>query len=347
MDVLVRCHLLDEPFFGTAEGYDQRHDVSEDAIQTGEFARCSASKKEEAAAVSLIEVTVGDFQAAPVAWVLTVMPKLPWAAGGRRAPTSDCLTGPRHCWTRPAPGTSGGWRPGGSQSGDWLRRRPTSSSRSSSTRPWAGCPGFVPGTRCSRRMWSGPWRGTCGPRWRAIARPSYPPACLGWSSRIHLRGWEPEEGDRLVFAERAAPAPRHRGRGEPVRALSRPGAVLDGWAARSQVSPERHRLWAWIPVRCSHIPRRRGAIGSPAVGGDERGRRSVDRTGLWLGEIGFEQMQPHPGMTCSASSVVVQPGAGCAEKWSTRWGTRMVRAGNGGEKFVRSRRDAATRPQRA
>ncbi len=104
LDLHVRFHPLDESIFGLADGNDRLPDLSvqaqdeevaalrqvaskaaqlevggaeESALQTGDLVRYSASVKAEAAAVPSIEFTVGDFQAAPVSWVLTVVPKLP------------------------------------------------------------------------------------------------------------------------------------------------------------------------------------------------------------------------------------------------------------------------------
>lgn len=108
VDVLIRFHPLDESIFGMAEGDDRLPDVSETAqaeevailtdvaskaaqldvsnldetaLETTDLVRHSASVKADAAAVPSIEFTVGDFQAAPVAWVLTMMPKFPLRTG--------------------------------------------------------------------------------------------------------------------------------------------------------------------------------------------------------------------------------------------------------------------------
>ena len=104
LDILVRFHPLDESIFGMADDEGRLPDVSEEAQaeevatlravaqraaqvdpadldetarQTSDLVRFSASARAGAAGVPSIEFTVGDFQAAPVAWVLTVLPKGP------------------------------------------------------------------------------------------------------------------------------------------------------------------------------------------------------------------------------------------------------------------------------
>lgn len=104
LDVVVRFHPMDESLFGFAECDSRLPDVSEEAQaeevqslrevatqaalldvsgmdersrQTADLVRYSAAVRADAAAVPFIEFTVGDFQGAPVAWVLAMMPKAP------------------------------------------------------------------------------------------------------------------------------------------------------------------------------------------------------------------------------------------------------------------------------
>lgn len=104
LDVLIRFHPMDESLFGLAECDSRLPDLGEEAQadevatlrdvaaqaarldvssmdersrQTADLVRYTAPVRADAAAVPFIEFTVGDFQGAPVAWVLAMMPKAP------------------------------------------------------------------------------------------------------------------------------------------------------------------------------------------------------------------------------------------------------------------------------
>ncbi len=104
LEVVARFHPMDESLFGLAECDGRLPDLSEEAqdeevailrevarqageldvsgmdeaaLQTSDLVRYGAPARADAAAVPSIEFTVGDFQGAPVAWVLAMMPKAP------------------------------------------------------------------------------------------------------------------------------------------------------------------------------------------------------------------------------------------------------------------------------